>query len=284
MSDAAQAPGRLSFWRAALVVARRDFLAILFGRTFFLFLLGPLFPAIVATMAGGIGAQTQSIAMSADIGLAMEAQDTEAMLRARDELAAQIEEQYPEGPDDVVPYGFWVGSFPLTDVCDSGSGQVVITSNGTIGPFSGKTAAVKGPSVFEYVDYVDHYYLTFNNCTIIDEIDGNVGDDQVTLNGSLTLTDDVTDAGGESEVWTVSLKGLIQVNPGESAPMVTGTDPDIIWGYSEPVSFDATATFETSADGGICYGGITPTSDGCDGIFFSPNGETVHDLLFYYWD
>ncbi len=130
MSDAAQAPGRLSFWRAALVVARRDFLAILFGRTFFLFLLGPLFPAIVATMAGGIGAQTQSIAMSADIGLAMEAQDTEAMLHARDELAAQIG---PAIPNMVVLERLEPGqTFDGVRVLESGEGRFAGVVTGTL--------------------------------------------------------------------------------------------------------------------------------------------------------
>ena len=44
--------GRLSTLAAALVVARRDFTAILFSRSFFFFLLGPLFPVVVGAMAG----------------------------------------------------------------------------------------------------------------------------------------------------------------------------------------------------------------------------------------
>ena len=47
--------GRLSRWQAAMVIARRDFVAILFSRTFIFFLLGPLFPIIVGALAGGIG-------------------------------------------------------------------------------------------------------------------------------------------------------------------------------------------------------------------------------------
>ena len=39
--------GRLSTFAAALVVARRDFGAILFSRSFIFFLLGPLFPVII---------------------------------------------------------------------------------------------------------------------------------------------------------------------------------------------------------------------------------------------
>ncbi len=82
--------GRLSLWQAAFVVARRDFLAILFSRAFIFFLLGPLFPIVVGALAGGIGAQVQSEALSADVGIAMPAEDLDAMMQARDELAARI--------------------------------------------------------------------------------------------------------------------------------------------------------------------------------------------------
>ena len=43
--------------RAAFVVARRDFSATVFSKTFLLFLLGPLFPILFGAMLGGIGAQ-----------------------------------------------------------------------------------------------------------------------------------------------------------------------------------------------------------------------------------
>ncbi len=82
--------GRLSLWRAAYVVARRDFTAILFSRAFIFFLLGPLFPIAVAALAGGIGAQVQSEAMAADVGVAMSAEDSAAMIAARDALTQQI--------------------------------------------------------------------------------------------------------------------------------------------------------------------------------------------------
>ena len=43
---------RLSLFQAAFVVARRDFVAVLFSRAFFFFLLGPLFPILVGSGAG----------------------------------------------------------------------------------------------------------------------------------------------------------------------------------------------------------------------------------------
>ena len=54
--------GRLSTLAAALVVARRDFTAILFGRSFIFFLLAPFFPVVVALAAGGIGQKVQQSA------------------------------------------------------------------------------------------------------------------------------------------------------------------------------------------------------------------------------
>lgn len=86
MSSAVKSGGRLSIWRAAYVVARRDFTAILFSRAFIFFLLGPLFPVIVMGLAGGVGAQVQSEAIAADVGIAMESRDVDAMLAARDEV------------------------------------------------------------------------------------------------------------------------------------------------------------------------------------------------------
>lgn len=87
--------GRLNFWRAAYVVARRDFTAILLSRAFIFFLLGPLFPLLVALMAGGIGAQMQSRTAGADIGIAMAGPDVDAMLAARAELAGQLGPSIP---------------------------------------------------------------------------------------------------------------------------------------------------------------------------------------------
>ncbi len=97
MSNAAvESGGRLSLWRAALVIARRDFIAILFSRAFIFFLLGPLFPVVVMALAGGVGAQVQSEAAAADVGIAMSApMHVDAMLAAREELASQIARSDP---------------------------------------------------------------------------------------------------------------------------------------------------------------------------------------------
>ena len=82
------ASGRLSTLSAAFVVARRDFTAILFSRSFIFFLLGPLFPVIVAMMAGNIGQKVQENAAAPVLGVAMQAADAEAMIAARTALDA----------------------------------------------------------------------------------------------------------------------------------------------------------------------------------------------------
>ncbi len=83
-------PGRLSIWQAAFVIARRDFVAILFSRTFLFFLLGPLFPIVVGIAAGGIGQQVAAGVSDPVIGVAMEQADTEAMLAAREGLEQDL--------------------------------------------------------------------------------------------------------------------------------------------------------------------------------------------------
>jgi ABC-2 type transport system permease protein len=88
--------GRLSTWQAAFVIARRDFTAILFSRSFIFFLLGPLFPVLVGGFAGGIG---QRVAASADrpvLGIAMQASDASAMMAAYEQLAPRVGEALPE--------------------------------------------------------------------------------------------------------------------------------------------------------------------------------------------
>lgn len=82
--------GRLSTLAAAFVIARRDFTAILFSRSFFFFLLGPLFPILVGGLAGGIGSEVRSNAARPELGVAMSAADGWALLAARQRLEPQL--------------------------------------------------------------------------------------------------------------------------------------------------------------------------------------------------
>jgi ABC-2 type transport system permease protein len=88
--------GRLSTLAAAYVVARRDFTAILFSRSFIFFLLGPLFPVLVGGFAGGIGQRVQASADRPVLGIAMESRDVQAMLAAHAALEPRIGAGLPD--------------------------------------------------------------------------------------------------------------------------------------------------------------------------------------------
>ena len=81
---------RLSALEAAWVIARRDFVAVLFSRAFLFFLLGPLFPVIVGGLAGSIGGEVQRESVSFEVGLAMSGDDNAAMIAANDRLSGQL--------------------------------------------------------------------------------------------------------------------------------------------------------------------------------------------------
>ncbi len=87
--------GRLSTLAAAFVVARRDFVAILFSRSFIFFLLGPLFPIMVGGLAGGIGQRVQQTADRPELGIAMQAGDVQAMVQAHQRIASQLGQSMP---------------------------------------------------------------------------------------------------------------------------------------------------------------------------------------------
>jgi ABC-2 type transport system permease protein len=87
---------RLPLLKAAYVVARRDFVAILFSRAFFFFLLGPLFPIAVGALAGGIGQRVDDATARPHVGIAMQAADVDAMLGAHQRLQARLGPSIPE--------------------------------------------------------------------------------------------------------------------------------------------------------------------------------------------
>lgn len=87
--------GRLSTMAAAMIVARRDFTAILLSRSFIFFLLGPLFTMMIGGLAGGIGQSVQRQAIQAEIGVAMPAPDIERMIAARAALDPALGRMLP---------------------------------------------------------------------------------------------------------------------------------------------------------------------------------------------
>jgi ABC-2 type transport system permease protein len=82
--------------RSAWVIARRDFVAVIFSKTFLFFLLGPLFPVLVGGLAGGIGNQVAKSLDNPQLGVAMSSADNAAFLRAhrllRDRMAGELPE------------------------------------------------------------------------------------------------------------------------------------------------------------------------------------------------
>ncbi len=88
--------GRLSTLVAALIIARRDFIAILWSRSFIFFLLGPLFPILVGALAGGIGQTVQASTDQPMLGVAMRSADVDAISAAQKRLAQQLGGALPE--------------------------------------------------------------------------------------------------------------------------------------------------------------------------------------------
>lgn len=82
-------------FRAAMVVARRDFVAVVFSKMFIFFLIGPLFPILVGALAGGIGAAAHQMDRP-EIGVAMNADDARRMIAARDAMAGYMAGPMPE--------------------------------------------------------------------------------------------------------------------------------------------------------------------------------------------
>ncbi len=82
--------------RAAWVVARRDFVAVVFSKAFIFFLLGPLFPIVVGFFAGMIGASVQHDLDRAVIGIALPASEGDRLVSARAALVDTMPGGAPE--------------------------------------------------------------------------------------------------------------------------------------------------------------------------------------------
>ncbi|MGE4321909.1 MAG: ABC transporter permease [Sphingobium sp.] len=76
--------------RAAFVIARRDFTAIVFSRMFIFFLLGPLFPLVIGMAFGGLSEKVTSDSLRPALGVLMPASDAQRMTAAWDALASRI--------------------------------------------------------------------------------------------------------------------------------------------------------------------------------------------------
>lgn len=120
---------RLSSVQAAWVIARRDFIAVLFSRAFLFFLLGPLFPFIIGGLAGSIGGEVQRDAATAEIGLAMNEADSTAMIAAGAALTAQLGGAVP--PLQVVTESLREPAFDASAFLQERRGNYAVIVTGT---------------------------------------------------------------------------------------------------------------------------------------------------------
>jgi ABC-2 type transport system permease protein len=86
----------IGLFRAAWVIGRRDFTAIIFSRAFLFFLVGPLFPVIVGVIAGSLGAQVAEDRAMPVIAVTMAPEDVAAMRAATERLGPALAGRLPD--------------------------------------------------------------------------------------------------------------------------------------------------------------------------------------------
>jgi ABC-2 type transport system permease protein len=80
--------------RAAFVIARRDFTAIIYSKAFIFFLLGPFFPVLVGFAAGNLGGQIAKEASQPIVGIALAKEEAGKILSARESLSKTLGDRY----------------------------------------------------------------------------------------------------------------------------------------------------------------------------------------------
>ena len=146
--------GRLSTLQAAMVVARRDFIAILWSRSFIFFLLGPLFTMGIGLLAGVIGQNVQQSASRPVLGVAMLAADADAMVANGKRLNIELDGVVPDivvlkrlAPGEKFDAAAALKSKQanLAAVVTGDLKRPVLTgSDGWIGPWQGRVALLAG--------------------------------------------------------------------------------------------------------------------------------------------
>lgn len=76
--------------QASWVIARRDFAAVIFSKSFIFFLLGPFFPILIGLAAGGVGSQVAKDINQPVIAIAMAQAEVDALITAHQGLADQL--------------------------------------------------------------------------------------------------------------------------------------------------------------------------------------------------
>jgi len=83
--------------RASFVIGRRDFTAIIFSKSFFFFLLGPLFPLVVGIIAGSLGEEIRENREAPVVGVLIDSAQATQILEARKSLVKEMGEgAFPE--------------------------------------------------------------------------------------------------------------------------------------------------------------------------------------------
>lgn len=91
----------MAILRAALIIARRDYVATVWSRAFILFLIGPLFPVLFGLMFGTIGSRMQPPPAAPTIAVIAPSGEGAAVAEAREQLASAF------GPDAVPRVSIW---------------------------------------------------------------------------------------------------------------------------------------------------------------------------------
>ena len=103
----------MNMLRSAFVIARRDFTATVFSRAFLLFLLGPLFPVLMAAIFGTIGGAALSQAERPVVAVVSSEAEYRAWLRRGSgsttrRMPAMSAPPCPAPPDATpIGRGFW---------------------------------------------------------------------------------------------------------------------------------------------------------------------------------
>src|SRR4051812_42254977 len=77
--------------RSALVIARRDYIATVWSKTFLIFLIGPVLPLLLGVMMAWLSSGEDQAGPRRDaVAVTMPAGDAAAVVKARDRLAARL--------------------------------------------------------------------------------------------------------------------------------------------------------------------------------------------------
>ncbi|SFR81281.1 ABC transporter permease [Sphingomonas jatrophae] len=84
--------GRMDSLRAAMVIARRDYVASVWSRTFLFFLIGPLLPLLAGGLFGAVGANVDKETGPPTIAVILPADEANGLVRARVLIAERLGE------------------------------------------------------------------------------------------------------------------------------------------------------------------------------------------------